>query len=218
MGALTKDVAGQRFGMLVAVDLVGGFGPRGAQRWRCRCDCGGEVFVRGYELRVGDKGSCGCARRTGDLTAANGSAGRTRSPERRSWTDMIQRCTNPKRSKFAIYGGRGISVCAQWRESFDAFLADVGPRPGRGFSLDRIDVNGNYEPGNVRWSSNTEQSRNRRTNTVIVHDGKSLTVQEWAERHGVKYQTAWARLRKGASFDEAFSTAHIKRRHAPSPV
>lgn len=131
---------------------------------------------------------------------------------------MIQRCTNPKRAKFAIYGGRGISVCHRWRASFADFLADVGPRPGRGFSLDRIDVNGNYEPGNVRWSSATEQSRNRRTNTVIAHDGKLLTVQEWAERHGVKYQTVWARLRRGASFDEAFSTAHLKRHHTPSLV
>lgn len=129
---------------------------------------------------------------------------------------MIQRCTNPNRKKFAIYGARGISVCARWRESFDAFLLDVGPRPGRGFSLDRIDVNGNYEPGNVRWASDTEQSRNRRTNTVIAHGGRTLTVQEWAERHGVKYQTAWARLRRGASFEEAFSVAHLQRHHAPS--
>jgi len=93
----------------------------------------------------------------------HGQAGHdVKTPEYRAWIEMRRRCTNPKRENFKHYGGRGITVCARWMKSFEAFCADMGKRPGRGYSLDRIDVNGDYEPGNCQWSTQSEQIQNQR--------------------------------------------------------
>jgi len=102
---------------------------------------------------------------------------------------MIGRCYRPRNHRYAWYGGRGIRVCDRWRTSFEAFLADVGPRPTPRHSLDRIDNDGDYEPGNVRWATSFEQSRNRRNVKLYTHDGETLTLSEWADRVGLPYST-----------------------------
>ena len=125
------------------------------------------------------------ARRAAKGAEINAKARTNRNVELEAWRGMKRRCYDPKRKDFVHYGARGIRVCERWLNSFDDFLADVGPRPGRGLSLDRIDVNGNYEPGNVRWATQTEQTRNLRTrNRIITVDGVSMCLAAWAEKTG----------------------------------
>lgn len=163
------DLTGQRFGMLTVVGFLDLLGH--TARWSCVCDCGSTAAVPGYRMRSGHTRSCGCMRRgdwnrRGNLThghnAGHDDRGkRIATVEYRTWSSMIQRCTNPRARNYKHYGGRGITVCARWRDSFEAFLADMGPRPAK-LSIDRINVNGNYEPGNCRWATQIEQVRNQR--------------------------------------------------------
>lgn len=116
---------------------------------------------------------------------------------------MHTRCTNKKHPKFRLYGGRGIAVCARWK-SFEAFLADMGERPV-GTTLDRVDRNGNYEPGNCRWATDGEQNRNRSTNVHLTFRGDTLTVAEWARRLGLLKSTIRGRLKAGWIVEDALS-------------
>lgn len=127
------------------------------------CDCGVEKRVRTTDLRRGFTRSCGCTSRKRCAEKIR-SHGQSNAAIYRSWSQMIQRCTNASLKSFANYGARGISVCARWR-IFENFLSDMGERPA-GLTLDRIDVNGNYEPGNCRWATRTVQARNTRANKL----------------------------------------------------
>lgn len=139
-----------------------------------------------------------------------------RSKEYRAWANMIQRTTNVKLVEYPHYGGRGITVCAPWRASFEAFLADAGPAPSPSHSIDRIDVNGNYEPGNVRWATKTEQSNNRRDNLVAVINGKKVSLAEAARTSGLTLRGLLKRLERGLPIDQALNQP--KRTHrAKSP-
>jgi len=143
--------------------------PGERRRYLCRCECGTEKIVDGPSLRIGASRSCGClqvelvaVRRTrhGDTSRDDG---KKPVPEYVAWTSMKNRCTNPKCQRYEIYGGRGIKVCDRWTASYEAFLADVGRRPGPEYSLDRYpDRDGDYQPGNVRWATRSEQMLNRR--------------------------------------------------------
>lgn len=111
-----------------------------------------------------------------------------------TWRNMLQRCERPESPDFSRYGGRGISVCERWH-SFAAFLADMGAKP-EGMSIDRIDNDGNYEPGNCRWATKKEQGRNRRTNRKVTFNGETLTPAEWAERLGMSREVMHQRLKR----------------------
>jgi len=126
-------------------------------------------------------------------------------PEFRAWINMRSRCFNPKNAQFADYGGRGVTVCARWQESFADFLSDVGLRPSSAHSIDRADVNGNYEPGNVRWATRVEQNRNRRNNRVLTLGAESLPLCVWAERLGVKREAIRDRIMRGWSIERALT-------------
>jgi hypothetical protein len=116
--------------------------------------------------------------------------------ERATWSAMKARCSNPKLRCYKSYGGRGIKVCARWLESFANFYADMGPRPD-GMSLDRIDNDGDYEPGNCRWATQLQQARNQRSNVVLEHNGERKTVSEWAQILGVPTTTIYSRHARG---------------------
>src|SRR6516164_1163876 len=152
-----KDLTGQRFGRLIAVKYLGG------SSWTCLCDCGTKTVVTGHPLRTGHTASCGCWKPDGTAIRSrkhghNKVGKRTRTY--RAWANMLTRCRNPKSGRWESYGGRGITVCERWL-IFINFLADMGECPP-GMYLDRIDVNGNYELGNCRWATASENSRNRR--------------------------------------------------------
>lgn len=132
-------------------------------------------------------------------------------PEYHVWQAMIQRCTNPSNPRFRNYGARGIVVCDSWRRSFAAFLSDMGRRPSARHSLDRIDNDRSYSPDNCRWATIGVQSRNRRTNRLLTHDGRTLTIAEWATIVDVKQNTIVTRLRSGWNVDRALSeSTHTK--------
>lgn len=124
-------------------------------------------------------------------------------PEYNSWRGMRKRCYAPRARNYDCYGGRGIQVCDRWRESFSAFLEDMGPRPGPGYSLDRINNDGNYEPGNCRWATASMQMRNARTNVIVTIGEKTQSITEWCEDTGVPRNVAFERIRRGWRADVA---------------
>lgn len=136
--------------------------------------------------------------------AANG----RHTPEYEAWRSMRERCRRP--AHYPNHAGRGICVCARWTNSFEAFLADVGSRPGPGYSIDRIDPNGHYEPGNVRWATASQQARNKRTVPLLTFHGESMSVADWADRLGMKRNTLTMRLRAGWSTERALTTPVLR--------
>lgn len=168
--------------------------------WKCLCDCGTECEKLSYSVRVGDTQSCGCLRHrpTALIHGHCSNKNRLASPTYRSWQAMMARCRNPNVPEYKHYGQRGIKVCDAWHR-FETFLRDMGERP-TGKSLDRYpNNNGNYEPGNCRWASPTEQNRNTRGNHRITINGETLAICEWAEKKGIDRAIINCRLQRGWS-------------------
>lgn len=202
------DIVGKRFGKLVATKEL----PRedGMRKWLLICDCGAVVeALQKTFCSGGKKRSCGC-----DNVHKQVNHGMSKRREYRAWHNMRSRCTNPNTPLFEAYGGRGISVCERWLRSFEDFFSDVGPRPSSRHSLDRVDVNGNYEPGNVRWALPETQGRNKRENHIVTVKGRRMTLADAVEISPVPYNTVLYRLKRGWKIEDAVSLP-AKKGHRP---
>lgn len=194
------DLAGQRFGRLVAIEHAGRVVNKNGFRttlWRCKCDCGKESIVRYPLLVSGNTRSCGCWERenkermvsiahANNLKSASVAFGNVENhPLRKIWKSMLMRCNNPSVKNYNNYGGRGIKVCERWSGNlgFENFVNDMGERPD-GTTLDRIDVNGNYEPSNCRWATAEQQMNNRTDNSRITLNGESITCSQLCSKYG----------------------------------
>lgn len=197
-----SDLSGHRFGRLTVLARAEN-SRNGDAQWRCQCDCGAQTTATTSNLRSGNTSSCGCFRAEKKrLTATTHGGVGTRVYS--VWKSMIQRCTNPNNPRWASYGGRGITVCVAW-QTFENFRRDMGDPPA-GASIDRIDNDRGYEPGNCEWSTGQDQNRNKRSNRQITYQGRTQPLAAWCEDLGLPYFTVHSRLRHGWSVERAFST------------
>lgn len=140
--------------------------------------------------------------------------GGKRSPTLNTWTNMVGRCTNPNRPDYRYYGWRGVTVCDRWRESFAAFLADMGPKPD-GLSLDRIDNSGGYGPENCRWATKHEQMQNTRHTRLIAFNGHTMGLNAWAAQIGITHSSLQGRLRRGWTLEKSLMTPRRRENRRP---
>lgn len=179
------QLEGKRFGRLTVIRKV--LPEIGQSRFECICDCGNNTIAIGRDIKAGNTTSCGCVKKTIGYTSNlkhGASVNDDRTGAYRSWTTMKSRCYNEDNNRYQYYGGRGITVCDRWLNSFENFLADMGERPD-GYTLDRIDVNGHYTPDNCRWASSKEQARNQRTNVWYLVGNEKMIQADVARRLGV---------------------------------
>lgn len=170
----------------------------------CRCKCGNLKTVYRSNLISGTTNSCGCER-PARISASKTVHGYSSWPEFGVWAKMKRRCEQPDDESYDRYGGRGISVCAEWAESFTAFISDMGRRPSPRHQIERTDNDGDYTPANCVWATPAAQARNRRSTRLLTHGGITLCLTDWARRLGIKRETLAYRLNSGYDFPSAIS-------------
>lgn len=202
------DLTGRRFGKLVVLERSGSRSNNAC--WLCQCDCGNRKVVCGVELRRGEAKSCGCLQKE-TVRAVMTTHGHNKNKKRERlygvWSGMLTRTRNPKSDNYKYYGGRGISVCEQWRD-YEVFREwalrtgyDEAAKHGD-CTLDRIDCNGDYCPENCRWVSHKEQVNNQRSNKMITYNGESHNLRQWADILNINYSTFKKYIHKQMSMDE----------------
>ena len=189
-----KPMQGKVFGKLTVVAPYNRLAKR--PTWLCRCECGSSAIVAAYDLNSGSTKSCGC------LVATQ--RGASKHPLYQTWHSMHRRCTRTYRRDWKHYGDRGLSVCERWH-TFQNFVDDMGPKPSCRHTIERIDNDRGYEPGNCRWAISSEQTRNRRTTRTLEYNGERLTLQQWADLKGLNYYTLWSRVERGWPAEQALS-------------
>jgi hypothetical protein len=192
------DLVGHKYGRLTFISFVGR-DKSSSRMWMCRCECGAEITIREKSVTSGHTKSCGCY--STEVKRTKGKEGTTvhgmyGTVEWKAWTGAKERCFNPNSNRFHNYGDRGISMCDEWINNFLSFYNHIGPCPS-GHSLDRIEVNRGYEPGNVKWSTDEEQSQNRTTTRLtpdIVRAVRQSTesISELSTKYGVSFSALWA--------------------------
>lgn len=207
-----KDLTGIRFGKLNVIE----YSHTGKDRhpyYLCKCDCGNVKIIKAKYLKNGDTKSCGCSyilsRKLTNFKHGE-KYNRKCSTEYGTYLAIKQRCYNKNNPGYKYYGGRGIVMCDEWRNSFNKFLSDVGRKPFPKASIDRIDNNGNYEPGNCRWATKTEQNNNTSSNRAYTFNNKTLNIGQWANLYNIPRETLSYRLNNGMSIGDAL-TIPIKR-------
>ena len=188
---------GEKYGKLTILNV---YKQEGLLYATCSCECGNIVERRLTNI-INEKRnqytiSCGCAKRSPKIH------GMSNTKEHRAWRHIKERCLNMNSKSYPQYGGRGIKMCDRWRDSFENFFADMGKAPGPEYSIDRINVNGDYEPTNCRWADIITQRRNK-TNTIkVLYDGNYITIGELSDITGIKYSTLKEAYRRGESLNE----------------
>ena len=205
MANVVEDLTGKRFGRLLVIDradddITPGDGRHRAM-WNCLCDCGKTITTRATSLKSGTTKSCGCLNReiVGNNSRRHGGFG-TRLYK--VWNSMRERCNTPTDNAYHNYGGRGITVCEEWDNftTFKEWAINAGydeSAPRGQFTLDRIDVNKGYSPDNCRFITMAEQAKNKRCTPYYEHNGETKSLKEWAEITGIKYETLFARYKRG---------------------
>lgn len=177
------DIKGQIFNGVISVSFEKDEST-GKNKWLCKCHCSNFFYTSGYALRSGHTKSCGCSTRAvHDGTGKK--HGMWKSPEYLTWRRIKTRCLNTKDKKYPNYGGRGIKICDEWKDDFMQFYKDTGKHPGKGCSIERIDVNGDYEPSNVVYIKDSEQAKNRTTSRKLTAFGKTMILEDWKRELGI---------------------------------
>jgi hypothetical protein len=183
-----KIYIGEKFGRLTVISY------KNKGHWECLCDCGNTSYVYTGSLRRGFTNSCGCIHKE-QLSARVTKHGLSKSNEYKILRYMKDRCYNKNNSRYGDYGGRGIKVCERWLHSVENFVADMGKRPSKKHSIDRIDNNGNYDPDNCKWSTVSEQNCNQRIRKdAVLFDGKNAS--SWAKELGISWRAAYQRIKR----------------------
>lgn len=175
--------------------------------WFCQCECGGTVMVSGGNLRSGRQGSCGCVW----MEKISTQDGFSKTPEYASYKAMMSRCYRVKDASYPYYGGKGITVCDEWRDNFSAFLRDMGPRPSPEHSIERKHVDKGYSKENCCWATKKEQANNRSTNLRLTLNGQTKTLMQWCEEYGISHATVSSRLAMGWSLIDALTKPVAKK-------
>lgn len=197
------DLSNKRFGSLVAVETTSR-NKRGQRIWTCKCDCGKTTHVISGSLVSGNTKSCGCLNSKMTIRR-NFRHGMTKTRIYNIWCRMRQRCSDKKCREYKLYGGRGITVCEEWQDfiQFHDWARESGYEEN--LTIDRIDVNGNYEPDNCRWATRLEQGNNKGNNHVVEYNGESRTIAEWSRETGVKGSLIRWRLKQGWDLKDVFN-------------
>jgi len=200
------DITGMKFERLTVWEKDN-TKPLGRVFWMCQCECGTVKSIESYPLRKGMTRSCGCLNiETAIKRNKVGKHLMSYSTEYHIYQDMKARCRNQKAINFDDYGGRGIAVCDRWLESFENFYEDMGDRPSKQHSLDRIDGSKGYSKENCRWATLEQQANNKSNNVLITHDERTMTIAQWARYKGMNITTLHNRLKKGMTTEEALNT------------
>ena len=210
---MKTNLVGKRFGNLVVVSKNTEIHDWRA-RWNCVCDCGNEIVARADSLTSGQKTSCGCQAHKKWSKSAREKHGMAKTELYRKWASIKQRCLDESRADYERYGGAGIAVCDEWKNSFVSFMNwSLNNGYKEGLSIDRIDNNKEYCPENCRWIKLEEQSANRRSNIYITYNGETKTLTDWCKYFNVDYSRTKAKIKKyGFSFEEAiFSQNYVLR-------
>jgi hypothetical protein len=221
-----SDLRGEVFGRLTAIEIVGS---NSGAIWLCKCDCGKFSTPSANSLISGTTKSCG-SHRIEAVVKANLKHGLSKTPEYAAWRSMVGRCYNPKNDSYEVYQKRGIKICAGWLNSFETFLDDMGERPKKGFSLDRIDNDSWYSCGhceeciskrlkmNCRWADSKTQTRNTSYNNFIEINGERKCVTEWCEIYKTTKNRVYSRVRKkGMSLKDAILMPPKRKKHEHTP-
>ena len=199
-----KDITGQKFGKLTVIKRVGS-DKNYNTLWLCKCECGNEKVVARYRLINGNTSSCGCAKKI-HFSNLNKIHGLSNTKIYYAWRSMKHRCLNPNNDNYLNYGSRGITICDEWLADFMNFYNwSMSNGYKEGLSIDRIDVNGNYEPSNCRWITPKEQSRNTRRNHYITYNNETYCISEWAEKLSIDYYKLKNMLHKTNDFEKAIT-------------
>lgn len=205
-----KDLSGQVFGRLTALYPCCNLGAKDRIYWVCICSCGSNKIVRNCGLSSGEVSSCGC--KTIELNRTRAiTHGMVKSLSYNSWVLMKGRCLNKDHKDFKYYGGRGITVCSEWANSFEEFYADMGDRE-KGMTLERLNVNEGYSPANCIWASRQTQSNNTRRNIKITYNGKTLSVAEWCRELEIPYWRTISRIENNWDYVSALTIPTQKRK------
>lgn len=212
------DMIGKKFGRLTVIERAEN-AKNGKTKWKCICECGNCVIVEGRHLRKGETKSCGCYHRE-RVAKANTKHSGYKTRLYYIWKSIKERCYNENNKHYKDYGGRDITMCESWKDSFESFR-DWAVENGYSdeLSIDRIDVDGNYEPSNCRWATEKEQANNKRNNRLLTYEGKTQTMAQWADELGFSYHTIVSRLcTYGWTVEEALSTPAGQSRNKPDSL